>query len=78
MNFKKIYGLILGVIAAGLTSCSSDLNNEEKAPVSPNETAKRTLSISTGDAKTRSEVKIDADPGQMSETPSQKKININK
>ena len=61
MNFKKIYGLILGVIAAGLTSCSSDLNNEEKAPVSPNETAKRTLSISTGDAKTRSEVNIDAD-----------------
>ena len=61
MNFKKIYGLILGVIVAGLTSCSSDLNNEEKAPVSPNETAKRTLSISTGDAKTRSEVRIDAD-----------------
>ncbi len=61
MNFKKIYGLILGVVAAGLTSCSSDLNNEEKAPVSPNETAKRTLSISTSDAKTRSEVKIDAD-----------------
>ena len=61
MNFKKIYGLILGVIAAGLTSCSSDLNNGEKAPVSPNETAKRALSISTGDAKTRSEVNIDAD-----------------
>ena len=61
MNFKKIYGLILGVVAAGLTSCSSDLNNEEKAPVSPNETAKRALSISTGDAKTRSEVNIDAD-----------------
>ena len=61
MNFKKIYGLILGVIAAGLTSCSSDLNNEEKAPVGPNETAKRALSISTGDAKTRSEVRIDAD-----------------
>ena len=60
MNFKKIYGLILGVIVAGLTSCSSDLNNEEKAPVSPNETAKRSLSISTGDAKTRSEVNIDA------------------
>ena len=60
MNFKKIYGLILGVIALGLTSCSSDLNNEEKAPVSPNETAKRALSISTGDAKTRSEVNIDA------------------
>lgn len=61
MNFKKIYGLILGVIVAGLTSCSSDLNNEEKAPVSPNETAKRALSIATGDAKTRSEVNIDAD-----------------
>lgn len=60
MNFKKIYGLILGVIAAGLTSCSSDLNNEEKALVGPNETAKRALSISTGDAKTRSEVNIDA------------------
>ena len=60
MNFKKIYGLILGVIATGLTSCSSDLNNEEKAPVGPNETAKRALSISTGDAKTRSEVNIDA------------------
>lgn len=61
MNFKKIYGLILGVIVAGLTSCSSDLNNEEKAPVGPNETAVRSLSISTGDVKTRSEVKIDAD-----------------
>ena len=60
MNFKKIYGLILGVIALGLTSCSSDLNNEEKAPVGPNETAKRALSISTSDAKTRSEVNIDA------------------
>ena len=60
MNFKKIYGLILGVIVAGLTSCSSDLNNEEKAPVSPNETAVRSLSIATGDAKTRSEVNIDA------------------
>lgn len=61
MNFKKIYGLILGVIAAGLASCSNDLNNEEKAPVGPNETAVRSLSIATGDAKTRSEVKIDAD-----------------
>ena len=60
MNFKKIYGLILGVVAAGLTSCSSDLNNEEKAPVGPNETAVRSLSIATGDAKTRSEVNIDA------------------
>lgn len=60
MNFKKIYGLILGVIAIGLTSCSSDLNNEEKAPVGPNETAVRSLSIATGDAKTRSEVNIDA------------------
>ena len=60
MNFKKIYGLILGVIAIGLTSCSSDLNNEEKAPVGPNETAVRSLSIATGDATTRSEVNIDA------------------
>lgn len=60
MNFKKIYGLILGVIVAGLTSCSSDLNNEEKAPVGPNETAVRSLSIATGDAKTRSEVNIEA------------------
>ena len=60
MNFKKIYGLILGVIVASLTSCSSDLNNEEKAPVGPNETAVRSLSIATGDAKTRSEVNIDA------------------
>ena len=60
MNFKKIYGLILCVIAIGLTSCSSDLNNEEKAPVGPNETAVRSLSIATGDAKTRSEVNIDA------------------
>ena len=60
MNFKKIYGLILGVIAIGLTSCSSDLNYEEKAPVGPNETAVRSLSIATGDAKTRSEVNIDA------------------
>ena len=42
-----------------MTSCSSDLNNEEKAPVSPNETAKRALSISTA-MQTRSEVNIDA------------------
>lgn len=59
MKFKKICGLILAVVAAGLTSCSSDLNNEEKVPVNPNETAKRMLSISTGNAKTRSEVNID-------------------
>lgn len=58
MKLKTIFGIILGVVAVGLTSCSSDLTNGENAAVNPNETAKRTLSLSTDNAKTRSEVNL--------------------
>lgn len=58
MKLKTIFGIILGVVAVGLTSCSSDLTNGENTAVNPNETAKRTLSLSTGKAKTRSEVNL--------------------
>ncbi len=54
MTFKKIYGLILGVVAVGLTSCSSDLNNEGNTPVSPSKTVKRSLTLSANNATTRS------------------------
>ncbi|MBF1618750.1 fimbrillin family protein [Prevotella sp.] len=58
MKLKIIFGIILGVVAVGLTSCSSDLTNGENTAVNPNETAKRTLSLSTDNAKTRSEVNL--------------------
>lgn len=58
MKLKTIFGIILGVVAVGLTSCSSDLTNGENTAVNPNETAKRTLSLSTNKAKTRSEVNL--------------------
>lgn len=58
MKLKTILGIILGVVAVGLTSCSSDLTNGENTAVNPNETAKRTLSLSTDKAKTRSEVNL--------------------
>lgn len=54
MTFKKIYGLILGVVAVGLASCSSDLNNEGNTPVSPTKTVKRSLTLSANNAMTRS------------------------
>ena len=58
MKLKTIFGIILGVVAVGLTSCSSDLANGENTAVNPNETAKRMLSLSTDKAKTRSEVNL--------------------
>lgn len=58
MKLKTIFGIILGVVAVGLTSCSSDLTNGENTAINPNETAKRTLSLSTDKAKTRSEVNL--------------------
>lgn len=54
MTFKKIYGLILGVVAVGLASCSSDLNNEGNTPINPTKTAKRSLTLSANNATTRS------------------------
>lgn len=54
MTFKKIYGLILGVVAVGLASCSSDLNNEGNTPFSPTKTVKRSLTLSANNATTRS------------------------
>lgn len=54
MTFKKIYGLILGVVAVGLASCSSDLNNEGNTLVSPTKTVKRSLTLSANNATTRS------------------------
>lgn len=50
MKFKKIYGLILGVVAVGLASCSSDLNNEGNTPINPTKTAKRSLTLSANNA----------------------------
>ena len=58
MKLKTIFGIILGIVAVGLISCSSDLTNGENTPINPNETAKRTLSLSTDNAKTRSEVNL--------------------
>ena len=58
MKLKTIFGIILGIVAVGLTSCSSDLTNGENTAVNPNETAERALSLSTENAKTRSEVNL--------------------
>lgn len=58
MKLKTFFGTILGVVAIGLASCSSDLTNGENTPVNPNETARRSLSLSTENAKTRSEVNL--------------------
>ena len=58
MKFKKIYGLILGVVAVGLASCSSDLNNEGNTPINPTKTAKRSLTLSANNATTRSYISL--------------------
>ena len=58
MTFKKIYGLILGVVAVGLASCSSDLNNEGNTPINPTKTAKRSLTLSANNATTRSYISL--------------------
>ena len=59
MTFKKIYGIILGAVVAGLTSCSSDLSSEGNATVNPNQTARRALTIAVGDGGTRSVVSLE-------------------
>lgn len=59
MTFKKIYGIILGAVVAGLTSCSSDVSSEGNATVNPNETARRALTIAVGDGGTRSVVSLE-------------------
>ena len=59
MTFKKIYGIILGAVVAGLTSCSSELSSEGNATVNPNETARRALTIAVGDGGTRSVVSLE-------------------
>lgn len=58
MTFKKIYGLILCVVAVGLASCSSDLNNEGNTPINPTKTAKRSLTLSANNATTRSYISL--------------------
>ena len=58
MTFKKIYGLILGVVAVGLASCSSDLNNEGNTPINPTKTAKRSLTLSANNVTTRSYISL--------------------
>lgn len=63
MKLKTFFGTILGVVAIGLASCSSDLTNGENTPVNPNETARRSLSLSTENAKTRSEVNLTTGTG---------------
>ena len=59
MTFKKIYGIILGAVVAGLTSCSSELSSEGNATVNPNQTARRALTIAVGDGGTRSVVSLE-------------------
>lgn len=59
MTFKKIYGIILGAVVAGLTSCLSDLSSEGNATVNPNQTARRALTIAVGDGGTRSVVSLE-------------------
>ena len=59
MTFKKIYGIILGAVVAGLTSCSSDVSSEGNATVNPNETARRALTIAVGNGGTRSVVSLE-------------------
>ena len=58
MTFKKIYGLILGVVAVGLASCSSDLNNEGNTPINATKTAKRSLTLSANNVTTRSYISL--------------------
>ncbi|QUB57228.1 fimbrillin family protein [Prevotella melaninogenica] len=58
MKFKKIYGLILSVVAVGLASCSSDLNNEGNTPINPTKTAKRSLTLSANNVTTRSYISL--------------------
>ena len=52
MTFKKICGIILGVVVAGLTSCSNDVNSDGNNSVNPNETARRALTIAVGNGGT--------------------------
>lgn len=58
MRLKNIYGIILSIIAIGLTSCSSDLNNEGNTLISPTKTAKRSLTLSADNAMTRSYISL--------------------
>ena len=58
MRLKNIYGIILSIIAISLTSCSSDLNNEGNTLISPTKTAKRSLTLSTDNAMTRSYISL--------------------
>lgn len=59
MTFKKICGIILGVVVAGLTSCSNDVNSDGNNSVNPNETARRALTIAVGNGGTRSVVSLE-------------------
>ena len=59
MTFKKICGIILGVVVAGFTSCSNDVNSDGNNSVNPNETARRALTIAVGNGGTRSVVSLE-------------------
>ena len=59
MNFKNVYATLLCVVAIGLTSCSSELNNDETNALNPNENAAREVTVSASKgATTRSIINL--------------------
>lgn len=59
MNFKNIYATLICVVALGLASCSSELNNDETNTLNPKENAEREVSITlSNNAATRSIINL--------------------
>ena len=56
MTIKKIYGILLLAVTAGLAACSNEINNDNNDTTNPNITAKRTLSVAATNGSTRSTV----------------------
>lgn len=58
MTIKKIYGILLLAVTAGLAACSNEINNDNNDTTNPNISAKRTLSVAATNGSTRSTVDI--------------------
>lgn len=59
MTYRKLYSMMLGTIAIGLASCSTDINNESESQIDAGTSAKRTLTITTeNEPLTRSSVSL--------------------
>ena len=56
MTIKKIYGILLLAVTAGLAACSNEINNDNNDTTNPNISAKRTLSVAATNGSTRSTV----------------------